>query len=84
MLKTGYTLRCDFYIAQEGANFIAIVDRNGGGMSVTNDAEAVCSSLHRQGKLPKTRFLIYRDSDGRWDQLVHDGEGKFLGFATIG
>lgn len=52
-------------------------------MSVTNDAERVVSYLHGTGIL-ENRRLVYRDTDGRWDELKHDGHGKFVGFAPIG
>lgn len=45
--------------------------------SVTNDAEAVVAAL--QPEYPGFR-VIYRDTDGNWDELKHDG-GRFIGFA---
>lgn len=50
------------------------------GLTVTNDAEAVVAALHRDGDLG-TRTLLYYDSVGDLDELVHDGRGRFLGFA---
>ena len=50
-----------------------------GSLSVTNDAEAVCKNLHP--RYPHHR-IIYRDTDGRWDEIVHDA-GVFKGFAPI-
>jgi hypothetical protein len=48
-------------------------------MSVTNDAEYVVAEVVKQcGN--KTARVIYRDSDGRWDELVHDN-GVFVRFA---
>lgn len=49
--------------------------------SVTNDAEQVVKDLHRQGYLPSYTTLRYYDSEGRLDQLLHDGQGHFTGFA---
>lgn len=46
-------------------------------MSVTNDAEAVCSALHAQW--PNHR-IIYLDTDDHWDELVH-AAGVFKRFA---
>jgi len=47
------------------------------GMSVTNDAERVVEEI-----IPrfKGKRIVYKDTDGRWDELVHDGH-QFTGFA---
>lgn len=48
-------------------------------MTVTNDAEAVVREVvHSFGDFP----IAYRDSDGRWDMLLHT-EGTFTNFAPI-
>jgi len=45
--------------------------------SITNDAERVCDELAIEyGE----RRIIYRDTDGSWDELVHE-HGRFLAFA---
>jgi hypothetical protein len=50
-----------------------------GDVSVTNDAEAVVAYvIHHYGP----RRILYRDTDGRWDELRHDGE-HFTGFFPI-
>ncbi len=79
--KRGAVCRCQFDVvkvteASEGIVFI--VDLDNGGCSVTNDAEAVVSSILAQH--PGKR-IVYRDSDGYWDELTHDGQ-KFTGFAV--
>ena len=56
-----------------------IVDNNDSSKSVTNDAEHVCYELHQT--FPDYR-VIYRDTEGRWDELVHD-KGRFLRFAPV-
>lgn len=48
--------------------------------SVTNDAEAVVREVHE--RYPGRR-IIYRDSDGRWDELCHHN-GTFLQFRNGG
>ena len=48
--------------------------------TVTNDAEDVLARLHCEGKLPAGRRLYYYDSEGRLDELKHDGQGHFTGF----
>lgn len=78
-------VRSDFEIvANVPDKAIAIVDLNRGRMSITNDAEAVVDWLTGRQFLSPGKRLVYRDSDGRWDELKHDGAGRFLGFAPIG
>lgn len=61
--------------------FNALVIRDLGiGLTVTNDAEAVVWNL--RDRLNRNTRLFYYDSWGSLDELVHDGEGKFLRFAT--
>lgn len=49
------------------------------GMSVTNDAEAVVADVYaKHGDLR----IIYMDSQGHWDELVHD-KGKFSHFVFL-
>lgn len=49
-------------------------------ISVTNDAEAVVYKLVNEYG---DKRIVYKDSDGRWDELLHDGD-QFTGFAPIG
>ena len=53
-----------------------IVDQDAG-CSVTNAAESVCAYLNE--RYPGYR-IIYRDTAGCWDELVHEA-GVFSGFA---
>lgn len=55
---------------------VFIVDDNNGGMSVTNDAEAVVVDV--LAKYPDHQ-IIYRDTEGQWDELLH-WKGQFAGF----
>lgn len=48
-------------------------------MSVTNDAEAVVKKVV---ELHGDHRVIYRDTDGRWDELLHQN-GRFTGFAPL-
>jgi hypothetical protein len=61
--------------------FVLVVDQDEG-TSVTNNAEHVIADLTRAQVLAGRRVL-YRDTDGRWDELVVQG-GVFAGFAPIG
>ena len=55
---------------------VFIVDCDEGACSVTNDAEGVVKYVN--GLYPDKR-IIYRDSDGRWDELGHVN-GVFVDF----
>ena len=55
---------------------VLIEDLNGP-MSVTNDAEAVVADLHNKGYWYSR--IIYKDSMGQWDELLHNELG-FTGF----
>ncbi len=58
---------------------IVVRDLNGGGMSVTNDAESVVAEVFRKhGNHP----IVYQDSGGNFDQLVHVA-GEFQGFKFL-
>jgi hypothetical protein len=63
-------------------NVLVVVDLNDGGTTVTNDAEAVVDDLSRTHSL-RGRRIIYRDTEGVWDELQHDGR-RFTGFGHIG
>lgn len=49
--------------------------------TVTNDAEGVVDALTCMGHLRPGRRLMYYDSGGDLDEILHDGHGRFLGFA---
>lgn len=63
--------------------FICLTDLNHEGrMSVTNDAENVITDLRIAGFDLAANRVIYRDSDGIWDELLVR-KGKFAGFAPL-
>ncbi|MBB5442957.1 MULTISPECIES: hypothetical protein [unclassified Paraburkholderia] len=68
-------------------NLIAITDLDKEGhKSVTNDIEAVLADLAEAGQLvPDHSYqrVIYRDSKGRWDQVVIDEACQFVRFAPV-
>lgn len=51
--------------------------------SVTNDAERVIEDLAAAGVDLEGNRVVYRDSTGRWDELLVKA-GCFAGFAPIG
>ena len=64
--------------------FVAIADLDLDGYpSVTNDIENVLASLVDAGVLVAGRLVIYRDSMDIWDQVVIDGECRFLRFHSL-
>lgn len=73
-------VRARYIIDKEDEKTVVIADVGTTQMSVTNDAEAVVRDLHERGAL-RGRRLFYYDSEGRLDELVHDGRGVFVNFA---
>lgn len=72
------TVSWSIHALTESTVFIA--DDNTGGMSVTNAAELVCEQcFERFGD----RRIVYRDTEGRWDELDHYC-GRFIGFLAYG
>jgi hypothetical protein len=65
------------------ADFLGIADANRGRRSITNDAERVVVELLATAQLRPQQRLLYRDTLGCWDELVHDGH-RFTGFRHIG
>lgn len=61
--------------------FVLLEDQ-GGAVSVTNDAERVVLELASRCPL-EGRRVLYRDSMGRWDELVVQA-GRFVRFAPVG
>lgn len=72
--------RAKYRVELQTDNTIFIKDIGENCMTVTNDAEAVVRDLHRNGLLGD-RQLLYADSEGTVDELKHDGQGVFKGFA---
>jgi len=68
--------RSTYSVRNASTEKVFIVDHDGP-LSVTNDAEAVCAELNEE--YPGRR-IIYRDTDGNWDELVHEN-GRFIKFA---
>jgi hypothetical protein len=69
-------LRSTFTITSVTDDTVFLVDQDEG-MSVTNDAEQVVEYVNN---LHPGKRIIYRDTEGRWDELLHDN-GVFLDFA---
>lgn len=72
-------LRSDFIVAFADARSVWLIDNIGihHRVSVTNDAEAVVPHIVRHWG--NHRRIFYRDSEGCWGELHHEG-GKFVAF----
>lgn len=68
--------RSSFVIVKVADRIVYIMDNDDGSLSVTNDAERVCREI---AALYPGHRIVYRDTMGRWDELVHH-EGRFLRF----
>jgi hypothetical protein len=80
-MKTLYnTMRthAEFDITKVLPEAVFLVD-NDQGMSVTNDAEAVVEEVLSQYPV---RRIFYRDTQGEWDELRHDGT-QFMSFGSL-
>jgi hypothetical protein len=78
-------VKADYATVETRPGIVFIVDLNDGNMSVTNDAEAVVDEVVRNYRRHTPQSIsgpriIYRDSDGQWDELVHVN-GVFKTFA---
>ena len=67
---------------QQIENLVVILDADDGGLSVTNDAERVIEDLVGLGYAVDRMVIVYRDTMGRWDQMVTAG-GRFLTFRAL-
>ena len=76
MIKVIY--RHQLWTSPAGVQFIVVVDEyQGSARSVTNAADdVVAAMISRYGNHP----IVYRDTDGQWDALAHDGKrfGTFV------
>lgn len=67
----------DYEIVEVTDTHVSLIDLDLGNKSVTNDAEAVVREVT---KLHGDRRIAYRDSDGSWSELRHNGQ-TFIGFS---
>lgn len=67
--------RADYQIVAISGGIVFLVDLDRGGRSVTNAAEQVRSDVMAQH--PGAR-VVYRDSMGRWDEILADAGGVFF------
>ena len=73
-------VKSNFTINSQTDEYIYIINNGGENhKSVTNDLENVVKYLFDNYNL-NNRRLIYCDSDGNNDEILHDGKGKFASF----
>lgn len=75
------TRHARFEIVSDSAEQLVIRDVGRGSvLSVTNDVEWVVESLYDRGLLREGKRLLYYDSCGDLDEIIHC-DGRFDGFA---
>lgn len=75
-------LRCRFHTTFNPSLKVVALQDHDAGMSITNDAENVIEWLFEQNLLREDEHVVYRDTDGVWDELLHK-DGKFIGFRLL-
>lgn len=63
-------------------SFVCVTDLDEG-MSVTNDIENVLAVLVDQGPLMPGMLVVYRDTDGVWDEVLIDEHCGFIKFHRL-
>lgn len=73
-------IRCSYSVvfSDNARNMLVLRDLNDG-MSITNDVDNLVLHLRNTGQIHSETVLYYYDSEGRLDQILHDGR-KFCGF----
>ena len=71
-------MKASFSILQRDDTQVVLVD-NDQGRSITNDAERVISIVDEMLDGLGQRRVYYRDTQGRFDELLHNN-GRFMGF----
>lgn len=74
----------EWFVRSEAPGALFVIDLDNGGRSVTNDIEQVCAELVTQGVLSPGHRLVYRDSEGIWDEVQLDERCAFNGFVPLG
>ena len=78
---TGSPVRSSFQVILISGVRVILLDLDAGGASVTNDAQNVIDLL--QHLIPggiEGRHVHYRDSEGRFDEILIDPQGNFARF----
>lgn len=77
-------LHADFnFLRINSPRIIIIKDLNKGNKSVTNDVEYVLWYIKCFLPRMANHYIIYKDSEGIYDELIIDKDGKFKGFRSL-
>lgn len=71
------------YVRTSGIEFVCVTDLDCGGRSVTNGIDDVIAELHRMDALRPGWRVIYRDSEGTWDEALLDDRLHFRDFRSL-
>jgi hypothetical protein len=63
--------------------FVCLTDADAVAPSITNNAENVLTELVEMDLLHPGERVIYRDTDGIWDEVVIDERCTFVAFAPL-
>jgi hypothetical protein len=74
--------RASFTWRLDAGDLLLIIDENRDGPSVTNNIEAVLAHIAALGIDLDKKWIVYRDSEGRWDGVA-TRESKFAHFLII-
>lgn len=66
-----------------GQRLVVVIDLDQGGRSVTNDADNIVADLWGRQIITAASQLIYRDSQGQFDQILFR-DGYFVDFKGLG
>lgn len=80
--NVNFTYNVVSYGGKSVVSIVDLFDESSPSMTVTNGAHAVLEAVRREEN-EAYDFVIYRDSDGRWDRMLINDDGSFAGFAPI-
>jgi len=73
----------DFGYTTYDAKWVLITDLDPSGRSVTNDPSSVILALHKNLHGFEHRRVLYQNTFGNLDELMHDGNGRFTDYAPV-
>jgi len=70
--------KADFIYELTDDGLLIIIDQNLGGVTVTNDVEAVLADIARAENRPLAGLRVtYRDSEGDWCRVLLSPQGRY-------
>jgi hypothetical protein len=83
MMKKPQRTRAKYAVAIDIPGIALAITDERNPVTITNDVEAVIADLYERKLLTTGKRLIYRDSLGRWDEIIHK-DGKWVRWSGIG